>query len=72
MRCTSTDRLGTATPSSWRWPCPKGRYRAEWVNTRTGGVDKTEDLDHGGGTRVLVSPEYVDDIALRVYRRDTR
>jgi hypothetical protein len=49
---------------------PKGVYRAEWVNTKTGSVDKVEDLDHSGGTRVLVSPPYAEDIALRVHRRD--
>jgi hypothetical protein len=51
---------------------PGGAYRAEWVNTKTGDVDKAEDLKHAGGTRVLVSPEYVDDIALRVRRSTNR
>jgi hypothetical protein len=45
-----------------------GTYRAEWVNTKTGNVDKVEDMEHAGGTRVLISPPYVDDIALRIYR----
>jgi Cellulase (glycosyl hydrolase family 5) len=47
---------------------PKGKYKAEWVNTKTGAVDKAEDFDHDGGTRTLVSPAYQDDIALRVRR----
>lgn len=45
-----------------------GRYRAEWVNTRTGAVDKAEDLDHGGRVS-LESPAYQEDVALRVLAR---
>jgi hypothetical protein len=45
---------------------PAGRYRAEWINTRTGNVDRAEDLDHGGGRVTLQSPDYIEDIALRV------
>ena len=47
---------------------PRGSYRAEWVNTKTGAVDKAEDFDHGGGTRELASPAYDEDVALRVQR----
>lgn len=47
---------------------PPGRYRAEWVNTLTGAVDRSADLDQGGpGT--LESPPYVDDVALRIRAR---
>ena len=45
---------------------PRGSYRAEWVNTKTGAVDKTEDFDHDGGARKLSSPTYDEDVALRV------
>jgi Cellulase (glycosyl hydrolase family 5) len=45
---------------------PRGMYKAEWVNTKTGVVDKAEDLDHAGGARTLVSPAYEEDIALRI------
>lgn len=45
---------------------PRGSYKAEWVNTKTGAVEKAEDFDHDGGTRKLVSPAYEDDVALRV------
>ena len=45
---------------------PVGRYRAEWVNTLNGNVDKSEQITHGGGTLRLGSPEYKDDVALRV------
>jgi len=48
---------------------PKGAYRAEWVNTRTGKVDRREAFEHGGGAKTLASPAYDGEIALRVVRR---
>ena len=45
---------------------PAGRYRAEWVNTLNGKVDKSEDVPHGGGALTLGSPEYKEDVALRL------
>ena len=45
---------------------PAGTYRAEWVNTKTGKTDKEETLEHSGGHRTLSSPQYSDDIALRI------
>jgi hypothetical protein len=45
---------------------PAGRYRAEWINTKRGAVDRTQDLDHKGGHVVLDSPSYSEDIALRI------
>jgi hypothetical protein len=45
---------------------PRGDYKAEWVNTKTGAVNKVEDFDHGGGARLLVSPTYEADVALRI------
>jgi hypothetical protein len=47
---------------------PAGHYKAEWMNTVTGKVDKAEDFDQSGGDRTLVSPSFSDDIALRVIR----
>jgi hypothetical protein len=45
---------------------PAGLYRAEWVNTLTGKVDKADNITHRGGTLELASPKYKDDVALRV------
>ena len=45
---------------------PGGVYTAEWVNTKTGKVDKKETFQHVGGNRTLHSPKYADDIALRI------
>jgi hypothetical protein len=48
---------------------PAGAYLAEWINTKTGQSEKTETFNHPGGNRSSVSPEYSEDIALRVTRQ---
>lgn len=45
---------------------PAGNYKAQWINTKTGKIDKEETFEHTGGNRTLVSPQYADDIALRI------
>ncbi|MHC4558779.1 MAG: cellulase family glycosylhydrolase [Planctomycetota bacterium] len=45
---------------------PEGKYKAEWLNTKTGDIDKKETFEHPGGNRTLNSPKYEDDIALRI------
>jgi len=49
---------------------PAGSYRAEWINTKTGGTDRREDFRHAGGVRSIGSPAYSEDVALRVKRVD--
>jgi hypothetical protein len=49
-----------------RLALPAGQYQAEWVNTRSGKVDKTEEFNHTRDEVRLVSPSYDDDVALRV------
>ena len=49
---------------------PAGSYRAEWINTKTGGTDRREDFQHPGGVRSIGSPAYSEDVALRVKRVD--
>jgi hypothetical protein len=44
---------------------PNGKYHAEWLNTRTGKPDKSEDID-GGADVKLSSPPYTEDIALKI------
>lgn len=48
---------------------PAGSYRAEWLNPRTGQVDRAEDFRHEGGERTLTAPAYREDIALRIPRK---
>lgn len=48
---------------------PAGKYLAEWLNTKTGEIEKRETLDHRGGERNLVSPKFAGDVALRIVSR---
>lgn len=48
---------------------PAGYYKAEWVNTKTGSKEKTESFSHKGGAKVMESPSYTEDIALRIAAR---
>jgi hypothetical protein len=51
---------------------PAGEYGAEWVNTKTGQVEKGESFEHHGGSYTLQAPRYSDDIALRIATRPGR
>ena len=44
---------------------PNGKYRVEWLNTKSGKIDKSEDFQGGADSR-LASPPYSEDIALRI------
>ncbi|MHB1036393.1 MAG: hypothetical protein ACYC35_17120 [Pirellulales bacterium] len=48
---------------------PAGVYKSEWLNTKTGRVEKAEAFDHAGGNRTFASPAYSEDIALGIKRR---
>ena len=48
---------------------PEGAFRIEWVNTLTGAVDRAENVNHGG-QRTVASPEFGQDVALRVTASD--
>jgi hypothetical protein len=50
---------------------PAGTYRAEWVDTKTGDVVKSERFAHQRGDKPLASPKFAADIGLRVVRRDS-
>ncbi len=47
---------------------PKGTYQAEWIDTKTGAVARREMFQHREGNRTVESPEYREDIALRLRR----
>jgi hypothetical protein len=49
---------------------PKGEWRAEWIDTKTGSSAKEAAFTHEGGLRELASPPYEGDIALRLVRAD--
>ena len=47
---------------------PAGTYLVEWLNTKTGKIDKSDRLNHAGGLMTVGSPEYSQDIALEIRR----
>ena len=40
---------------------PAGRYRAEWVDPKTGRALRGESLEHAGGRKSLTSPAFDED-----------
>ena len=55
-----------------RLDLPKGDWREEWIDTKTGAVAKTLAFSHAGGRREVASPAYERDIALRLTRDAAR
>ena len=49
---------------------PEGKYKADWINTKTGKIEKNQAFEHSGGNRTLNSPAYKDDIVLRILQSD--
>ena len=47
---------------------PSGAYQADWVEPATGSVVRSETIQHQGGMREFVTPQYSVDIALRIKR----
>ncbi len=50
---------------------PGNNYLAEWVNPKSGQIEKAERFSHVGGSKAIASPVYSEDIALRILRRAT-
>jgi hypothetical protein len=48
---------------------PAGRYRAEWLDPKTGASSKAGDLEHAGGRKPLTSPAFDEDVALAIRAR---
>ena len=61
--------LSSGTHADLVLDLPAGRFRAEWVNPRSGAVEKSQAIDHTGGHATLSSPWYDEDIALRIVTR---
>ncbi len=60
------EELGQPVQRKLSLNLPAGHYRADWVNTKTGTVDKNETFQHDGGAKSLASPEFVVDVALSI------
>ena len=48
---------------------PPGRWEGSWLHPATGRTAGSESFRHAGGARRISSPEYTEDIALRLIRR---
>jgi hypothetical protein len=46
---------------------PAGKYKADWVNTKTGKVENSDTIEGSATTRVT-APDYQEDVALRIVR----
>jgi hypothetical protein len=53
-----------------RLDLPKGDWREEWIDTRTGAVAQRGAFLHEGGARDVTGPPYEIDVALRLVRGD--
>jgi hypothetical protein len=49
---------------------PAASYQAEWIDTKSGSMVKQRRFQHQGGKHRLVSPEFDNDIALRIIREN--
>lgn len=58
--------ITNGTRCNLRLNLPKGNYESKWVNTLNGNVIKSETVKHTGGEITVNSPEYKDDIALKI------
>ncbi len=47
---------------------PDGRYRAEWLNPRTGEIENSDEIRSHGSPVSVASPPYEEDIALSIRR----
>jgi hypothetical protein len=60
--------LDGSGPTEAALDLPAGRYTGDWVNVRTGSIEKSEAFEHPGGGKVLQAPEFQNGIALRLKR----
>jgi hypothetical protein len=47
---------------------PSGRYQVDWMNPRSGRVEKSESFLQEKGDGTVLSPPYIEDIAARIVR----
>jgi hypothetical protein len=60
--------LDGSGPTEATLDLPAGRYSGDWVNVRTGNIERSETFEHPGGGKVLQTPEFRNGIALRLKR----
>jgi hypothetical protein len=55
-------------PADLTLALPPGDYKLEWLNTKSGAIDKSEDFHHADGEKSLTSPPFENGVALRLSR----
>jgi hypothetical protein len=55
-------------PADLTLTLPPGDYKLEWLDTKTGAIDKSEKFHHASGDKPLTSPAFENGIALRLTR----
>jgi len=64
----SKDTLYSETDATMKIDLPKGSYKLEWINTKTGKIENPQNINHSGGEIELTSPIFIEDVALRILR----
>jgi hypothetical protein len=62
------DFLRTGIQSKLMLQLPPGKYRADWISTLTGETLKTDEWEQPPGDHELLTPEFDNDVALRIRR----
>jgi hypothetical protein len=60
--------LDGSGPTDVTLDLPAGQYSAEWIDVRTGSIEKSENFRHARGDKVLRAPDFQKGIALRLKR----
>ncbi len=58
-----------ATPAELKLALPAGDYQAEWIEPKTGTASASENFQHTGGEKILSSPAFTEDVALKLTNR---
>jgi len=61
-----------SSPAEITIDLPAGAYRVEWIDTKSGKTAQSDTVQQAKGSLKLVSPPFIEDIALRVTRAPTR
>jgi len=64
----SKDTVYSETVAKIKIDLPKGLYKLEWINTKTGKTENLQTINHNGGEIELTSPVFIEDIAIRILR----
>jgi hypothetical protein len=59
---------GGRQPAKLRVDLPAGLYWVEWLHPRSGRTEPAVALKHTGGIVTLASPEYIEDLALKIVK----